>query len=141
MTKSQLIPIALAFAVLSCSDTADTTPDTEPAPASREDQVDERDGRPSDQPAARTAACGIDGGAVLTGDGIGRLRVGASVGEIRRECAIVGDATRPGVEGTQERRIKVDFRRDTVDAVVVNERVWRIHVDGSAFRTAEGLGV
>jgi hypothetical protein len=133
MTKSQLIPTLGLIAVAACSDTADTTPD--PVPVT---------GRQDSQPEISTpsvATCGIGDASILEGDGIGRLRVGATLADVRGECAIVSDVTGPGAEGMQERRIAVDLRRATVEAVVVDDRVWRVHVEGSAFRTAEGLGV
>lgn len=133
MTKSQLIPMLALIAAAACSDTADTTPDPVPAPAGQDTQPG-----PS---TPSVAACGIGNSSILEGDGIGRLRVGATVADVRNACTIVGDATGRGAEGMPERRIEVDLRRDTVAAVVVDDRVWRIHVKGSAFRTAEGLGV
>lgn len=137
MLKAHVIPILLLIASAACSDTADTTPDAEPT----QQQAAVRDEAPSGRPAPRAAACGITRGTILTGDGVGRLRVGVSLADVREECTVVRDTTTLGAEGMQERRIAVDLRRDTIEAVVSNERVWRIHVDGSAFRTAEGLGV
>lgn len=122
--------IVLLLVMVACSDTADTTPEQEPVPS-----------RESAPAAARIPTCRINDGTILTADGIGRLRVGASVAEVRAECVIVRDTTGPDLEGMQQRRIAVDLERDTVEAVVVDDRVWRIHVDGPAFRTADGLGV
>lgn len=138
MTKPRLIPILILLASAACSDTADTTPAPEPA---RQEAPAPDDLPPSGLPAPRTAACGINDGTLLSGDGVGRLRVGASLAEVRADCTILTDTTAPGAEGMRERRIAVDMRRDTVEAVVVNERVWRLHVKGAAFRTSEGLGV
>lgn len=132
MRRSQRIPLFFLLAAAACSDTADTTPDSVPVPPPAP---------VGSQPAASAPACGINSGAVLTGDGIGRLRVGASLTAVRAECAIVRDTTGLDVEGMQQRRIAVDLRRDTVEAVVVDDRVWRVHLDGAAFRTADGLGV
>lgn len=128
MRKSRRISVFFLLAVVACSDSADTTPDA----------VDEVGSQPS---ASRAPACGVDSSAVLTGDGIGRLRVGASLSDVRAECRIIRDTTRLDVEGMQQRRIAVDLGRDTVEADVVDDRVWRIHVEGPAFRTADGLGV
>ena len=61
--------------------------------------------------------------------------------DVRADCTILTDTITPDAEGMPERRITVDLRRDTVEAVVVNDRVRRIHVNGAEFRTAEGLGV
>ena len=133
MTKSRLIPMLVLAAAAACSDAADTTPDAVPAPG-RQDTL-------PDSSTASVAACGIDDGSIIDGDGIGRLRVGTALADVREECAIVSDTTGLGVEGTLERRIEVDLRRDIVEAVLVDGRVWRVHVDGKAFRTPDGLGV
>lgn len=136
MTNARVIPILL-FAAAACSDTADTTPAPEPA-----GQVAAPpDGARSGAPASRAAKCGSNESTLLSGDGVGRLRVGASLADVRADCTILTDSTAAGAEGMRERRIAVDLGRDTLEAVVVNGRVWRIHVDGSAFRTAEGIGV
>ena len=137
MTKRRLIPIFILLASVACSDTADTTPAPEPAG----EAAPAPDGIPSSPPAAREARCGINDGTLLSGDGVGRLRVGASLADVRADCTILTDTTALGAEGMRERRIVVELGRDTVEAIVVNERVWRIHVDGAAFRTSEGLGV
>jgi len=131
MNKSRRISVILACAMLGCSDSADTSPARTPVnpPSEAEPSV------------VQARACGIDGGIVVTRDGIGALRVGATMTDIRARCGIVRDGSGRGVEGMPERRIAVDLGRDTVDAVVVDDRVWRIHVDGPAFRTTDGLGV
>jgi hypothetical protein len=85
--------------------------------------------------------CGVDPSPMLTGDGIGALRVGTPVDEVARACRVIRDATAPGPEGMSERRIVVDLGRDSVSAVVDSGRVWRVHVRTPAFRTADSLGV
>jgi hypothetical protein len=93
-------------------------------------------------PAATAAAtCGVDVTTVLTGDGIGDLRIGAPVDAVARMCRILRDTTAAGAEGLQERTIVVDLGRDSVTAVVTAGRVWRVHVGSPAFRTADSLGV
>jgi hypothetical protein len=91
--------------------------------------------------AASTSTCGVGARTVLTGDGIGDLRVGAPVDEIARRCRVLRDTTALGTEGQQERTILIDLGRDSVTVVVSAGRVWRLHVDGSAFSTADSLGV
>jgi hypothetical protein len=91
--------------------------------------------------AAREPTCGVDERTALTGDGIGALRVGASVDDVARVCRVLSDTTALGTEGQQERTILVDLGRDSVTAVVSDSRVWRIHVRTPAFRTADSLGV
>lgn len=108
------------------------------------------DGRPADgargrgdsTPAVtRAPTCNVEAGTVLTGDGLGALRVGASVEDVVRTCRVVRDTTVPGAEGTAEREISVALGGDTVRAVVSGERVWRLHVRSPNFRTADSLGV
>jgi hypothetical protein len=78
---------------------------------------------------------------VLTGDGIGALRVGTPVDDVARRCRVVRDTTVAGAEGHAEREILVGLGRDTVRAVVTDGRVWRLHVRSPAFRTADSVGV
>jgi hypothetical protein len=91
--------------------------------------------------AAAAPTCAVDARTALTGEGIGALRVGATVGEVGRACRILRDTTALGVEGMPERTILVDLGRDSVLAVIVADRVWRVHVRSRRFRTADSLGV
>jgi hypothetical protein len=77
----------------------------------------------------------------LTGDGIGDLRIGASVDQVARNCRVLRDTTGLGIEGEPERTILVDLGRDSVTAVVSADKIWRVHVRTPAFRTADSLGV
>lgn len=92
-------------------------------------------------PSATGSTCGVDSRTPLTGDGIGDLRVGAPVEDVARTCRILRDTTALGTEGQQERTILVDLGRDSVAAVVSAGRVWRVHVERPAFRTADSLGI
>jgi hypothetical protein len=98
-------------------------------------------GAARDTPVASTATCGISADTPLTGDGVGDLRVGATVETINGRCRVVGDTVAPAAEGSQERRLLVDLGRDTVIAVVDSNRVWRLHVATPAFKTTDSLGV
>ena len=130
MTISQRVTTAGLIAILGCSDTADTTP------GKPEDTA--RSPRPS---IAETSLCGIGAGTIVGPEGIGRLRIGATIDDVRAGCRIVRDTMRVAGEGMRERRITVDLGRDTVETVVVEDRIRRIHVDGPAFRTADDMGV
>jgi hypothetical protein len=90
---------------------------------------------------ATASACGVNARTALTGDGIGSLRVGAPVEDVARGCRILRDTTVLGTEGQHERRIVVDLGRDSVAAVVTAGKIWRVHVQGPAFRTADSLGI
>jgi hypothetical protein len=88
-----------------------------------------------------TTTCGVDERTVLTGDGIGDLRVGAPVEGVMRSCRVVRDTVVQGAEGMPERRLVVDLARDSVTVVVDSNHVWRVHVRSPAYRTADSLGV
>jgi hypothetical protein len=77
----------------------------------------------------------------LTPNGIGELRIGATIAHVRSRCEIVADTTIPGPEGTQERRLTIALAGDSVSATMDGDRVWRIEVDSPRFRTADSLGV
>jgi hypothetical protein len=85
-------------------------------------------------------ACGAT--RLLTGDGIGDFRVGASVDQVRARCDVVFDTSlKFGTEGMPERRLAVNFGHDTVQATVDRDSVWRIEVLTPAFRTRDSIGV
>ena len=77
----------------------------------------------------------------LTGEGVGPVRIGATVDAVRARCAIVAEGTRPGPEGSTSRFVTVAMNADSVDAEIVDGRVWRVPVTSSRLRTEDGLGV
>ena len=88
--------------------------------------------------APRPSACGE---AVITDEGIGELRIGTTVESVGQKCTVVSDKTAPGAEGMPARKLAVAFARDTVEAEIVNGRVWRLAVHSTRLRTADSLGV
>jgi hypothetical protein len=92
----------------------------------------------SDSSTFATSSCG-DG--VLGGEGIGELRLGTTVETVRQKCNVLRDTTAMGAEGMPARKLTVALSRDTVEAEIVNGRVWRIAVGSPRLRTADGLGV
>lgn len=97
---------------------------------------------PRDSTPAKTVErrCGND--RTLTGQGIGDLRVGATVNEVRALCDVLRDTIlASAVEGGPEHRLLVRLDEDTVAATVDGGRVWRIEVRSPRFRTADSLGV
>jgi hypothetical protein len=109
----------------------------EPAPDSAPPSVS-----PSTTPATSASgpkfACGAE---VLGEEGIGELRIGATVEAVRERCNVVRDTTAPGAEGMPARKLAVALSRDTVEAEIVDGRVWRIAVGSPRLRTADALGV
>jgi hypothetical protein len=91
--------------------------------------------------AITTPTCAVGAHTSLTGEGIGALRVGATVDEVGGACRILRDTTALGAEAMPERTILVDLGRDSVLAVIVADHVWRVHVRNPRFRTADSLGV
>ncbi len=85
-----------------------------------------------------TSSCGEE---VITDEGIGQLRIGATVESIKQKCKVVRDTTVSGAEGMPARKVAVAFSKDTVEAEIVDDRVWRIAVHSPGLRTASLLGV
>ena len=72
---------------------------------------------------------------------VGNLRIGESVAFVKARCAVVRDTTRLGLEGMSERRLAVRFRTDSLEAEIVDDKVWRLDISTPGFRTADSLGV
>jgi hypothetical protein len=85
-----------------------------------------------------TSSCGEE---VVTDEGIGTLRIGATVESIKQKCNVLRDTTVSGPEGMPARKLAVAFSRDTVDVEIVDGRVWRIAVHSPGLRTASLIGV
>lgn len=86
--------------------------------------------------------CGAPLPPLLEGDGVGALRIGASVEEIERSCLVLADTTLAlGNEGMPERRLTAVVGSVATTATVSAGRIWRIEVATPRFRTADSLGV
>ncbi|MEP6858615.1 MAG: hypothetical protein ABI994_09520 [Gemmatimonadales bacterium] len=85
-----------------------------------------------------TSSCGEE---VITDEGIGHLRIGATLESIKQKCRVLRDTTVSGPEGMPARKLAVAFSKDTVDAEIVDGRVWRIAVHSPGLRTAGLIGV
>ena len=118
----------VSLLVLACGGSNETVPDSAAGV-----------GTNSSKPDCGVAASPASG--VLTASGVGDLRVGATVAEVRSRCDIVGDTTLPGPEGTQERRLTIAVQSDSIEAIVDGDRVWRVEVTSRRFRTSDSLGV
>ena len=93
---------------------------------------------PASSSTSGKSPCGTE---VLGEEGIGELRIGATVESVRQKCNVVRDSTAPGIEGMPARKLAVALSRDTVEAEIVDGRVWRIAVHSPRLRTADALGV
>lgn len=79
---------------------------------------------------------------VVTGEGIGDFKVGASVDSIRARCDVISETSlAQGAEGMPERRMAVRIGQDTIEATIDSTRVWRIELRSPRFRTADSLGI
>ena len=87
------------------------------------------------------ANCGTSPETILTGEGIGDLVIGRSVDEIADSCRVLQDTTAIRAEGHPQRVLSVNLGRDTVEAEIVDGKVWRITIRDAAFVTVDSLGV
>jgi hypothetical protein len=60
---------------------------------------------------------------------------------VQAKCAILRDTTGLFEEGMPSRKLAVAFPPDTVEAEIVDSRVWRLAVRTPRMRTADSLGV
>jgi hypothetical protein len=90
------------------------------------------------QPAAVSATCSDK---TLRGEGIAKLEIGADIDSVKAHCRVIADALGQGSEGMMERRVTVAFPPASVDATIVNGKVWRLSVESPLFRTPDSLGV
>ena len=85
-----------------------------------------------------TISCGE---AIVRDEGIGKLRIGTPVDSIAASCPVLRDTTMIGAEGMPSRKLVVLFSRDTVEAEIVNNRIWRVSLVSPRYRTVDSLGV
>ncbi|HEY0243357.1 MAG TPA: hypothetical protein VGC52_11905 [Gemmatimonadaceae bacterium] len=96
----------------------------------------------ADSPVAGlTKACGITGLPVVTDNGIGELREGLSVADVKARCDVVSDSEELGTEGMTERVLIVRIAGETVRAIVNDDRISRIEISSPRFTTTDSLGV
>ena len=111
---------------------ADTIPPAPPAGGSFS---------PPESAAIGNRTCEVNGVPILTGDGIGAIRPGRTVDELKQLCEVVSDAQQRGVEGAMERVMVIRVAGEDVPATVVDDKVWRIAISSPRFRTSDSLGV
>lgn len=81
------------------------------------------------------------GEAILSDEGIGKLKIGAPVDSISPHCVVLRDTTASGAEGMPARKLAVFLPPDTVEAEVVDNRIWRLSIVSPLYRTTDSLGV
>lgn len=79
---------------------------------------------------------------MLTDSGIGALRIGATVEDIRSRCMVLSEDTAAlAAEGQTEHRLVVVTGSTNTTLAIVDGRIWRIYVASQLFRTTDSLGV
>lgn len=92
-------------------------------------------------PAVVARNCGVSGLPRLTDDGIGELKEGRSVAEIKDLCEVMSDSERQGSEGMKERVLVVRVGEETVQAIVNDEKIYRIEVSSPRLATTDSIAV
>lgn len=85
--------------------------------------------------------CGVADTTRLSGTGIGLLRIGAPVAEVRSHCRVRSDSVEADAEAMPQRVLVLDVAGAPVRALVADDRVWRVEIDGPAFQTVDSLRV
>ena len=85
--------------------------------------------------------CGVSPGDVQVEEGVGVLRIGMSVEEVRQRCRVVRDTTVLDNEGMPARRLEISIGDDTAVAEIVADSVWRVRLTSPRFRARGGLGI
>ena len=86
-------------------------------------------------------ACGVSATTVITGDGIGSLRIGRPVPDITDSCVVVSNSSVMAGDSGSVRLLRVDLLRDTAEAEVRADTIRRIDVADSAFHTSDHFSV
>jgi len=64
-----------------------------------------------------------------------------TVAAVRQKCEVVSDSEQQGSEGMKERVLVVRVGGETVQAIVNDDKIWRIQVSSPALTTSDSLGV
>jgi hypothetical protein len=91
--------------------------------------------------APATKDCGVTPATVLTGEGIGELRISRALSEVVARCRVVRDTVELRAEGLPARILTIDLGRDTIEAEVDAEKVFRLTLETPRFLTLDSLGV
>jgi hypothetical protein len=130
--------LVLLLALVGCEGKEAREPAPPPAPPDTIDATSQSSLPAPSNSGRHTFACGEE---IVSDEGIGALRIGATVNSVRQKCNVVRDTTAIAAEGMPARKLTVAFSRDTVEAEIVDDRVWRIAVRSPRLRTADSLGV
>jgi hypothetical protein len=95
----------------------------------------------TDSGPVKTATCGVTPMTRLTDGGIGDLKPGRALAEVKKLCEVVSDSNQTGSEGQTERVIVVRLSGETVSATIVDDKIFRIDVRTPHFQTSDSLGI
>jgi len=137
-SNSPMRRLVLVLALVGCESNEARQPAPPPAAPDTADATSQSSRSAPSSSGRQTFACGEE---IVSDEGIGSLRIGATVNSVRQKCNVVRDTTVMGAEGMPARKLTVAFSRDTVEAEIVDGRVWRIAVRSPRLRTADSLGV
>jgi hypothetical protein len=118
--------LALVFALIGCGAKKDAPPASSSSSSA------------TSTTSSVTSSCGDE---TVGEEGIGQLRIGTTAESLRQKCKVVRDTTVTGAEGMPARKVAVAFSRDTVEAEIVDGKVWRIAVTSPRLRTVDAIGV
>lgn len=93
---------------------------------------------PAREPSGASESCGRP---VVSGDGVGGIRLGMPADTVKSRCNVVRDTMELRSEGQQERILVAVFGNDTAIVEVDSAKVWRIEITDPGLRTADWLGV
>lgn len=86
--------------------------------------------------------CGIQSGARLENNGVGTIRIGASLGQLGQKCEIVHDTVIYPDDTHAEHVVAIKVDKDVIETIVdTGGSVVEIRVATYRWKTAEGLGV
>ena len=95
---------------------------------------------PASESASKEVSAACDA-RLLTDEGIGALRIGMSVDSIRTVCRVLRDTVVTDMEGMPSRRLTIGTGPDSVEAEIVENKLWRLSVYAPRFQSADSLGV
>jgi hypothetical protein len=85
--------------------------------------------------------CGVNGRALLSDEGIGELKPGRTVADVKKLCDVLADGRQQGAEGQTERVLSVKVAGETIAATVVDDKIWRLDIRTPRLLTRDSLGV
>ena len=92
-------------------------------------------------PARETAPSASCTDRLVTGEGVGPIRLGMALDPLRRACPIVRDTMMPTPYGPAERVLSVLLGADTAMVTMHIGRVYEILLTSGAFHTADSVGI